>query len=196
MVRLANEINVEDREYIEELIEGCLKNKRRSQEALFKLYYGRMLGVCMRYSNDRDTAEEMLQEGFIKIFDKLSAFDYKGSFEGWMRRVIANTALDRIRKSKKNPFLTDNDEDFKLGATNPMIDQEEIDFINVKAEIALEAVQQLSPAYRSVFNLFVMEEYTHKEIAEILGISEGTSKSNLSGFPGHDKMGDDRKALQ
>ena len=139
-----------------------------------------MLGVCMRYSNDRDTAEEMLQEGFIKIFDKLSAFDYKGSFEGWMRRVIANTALDRIRKSKKNPFLTDNDEDFKLGATNPMIDQEEIDFINVKAEIALEAVQQLSPAYRSVFNLFVMEEYTHKEIAEILGISEGTSKSKLS----------------
>ena len=86
MVRLANEINVEDREYIEELIEGCLKNKRRSQEALFKLYYGRMLGVCMRYSNDRDTAEEMLQEGFIKIFDKLSAFDYKGSFEGCINK--------------------------------------------------------------------------------------------------------------
>jgi RNA polymerase sigma factor (sigma-70 family) len=139
-----------------------------------------MLGVCMRYSTDRDSAEEVLQEGFIKIFDKLEAFDYKGSFEGWMRRIIANTAIDSIRKSKKNPILTDNDEDFKIGAENPMIESEELEFVGLKAEIAMEAVNALSPAYKSVFNLYVLEEYTHKEIAEILGISEGTSKSNLS----------------
>lgn len=178
--RLTNEINVENKEHLKELISGCVKNDRRSQEELFKLFYGKMLGVCMRYARDRDTAEEMLQEGFIKIFDKLEAFDYKGSFEGWIRRIVSNTAIDNIRKSKKNPLLTDNDEDFKLGGSDPMVENEELQFVGLKAEIALEAVQNLSPAYRAVFNLHVMEEYTHKEIAEILGISEGTSKSNLS----------------
>jgi RNA polymerase sigma-70 factor (ECF subfamily) len=178
--RLTNEINVENKEHLKELISGCIKNDRRSQEELFKLFYGKMLGVCMRYARDRDTAEEMLQEGFIKIFDKLEAFDYKGSFEGWMRRIVSNTAIDNIRKAKKNPLLTDNDEDFKLGGSDPMVENEELQFVGLKAEIAIEAIQNLSPAYRAVFNLYVMEEYTHKEIAEILGISEGTSKSNLS----------------
>lgn len=134
----------------------------------------------MRYKPDRDSAEEILQEGFIKIFDKLDAFDYKGSFEGWMRRIMANTAIDSIRKSKKDPMLTDNDEDFKLGAENPMVEQEELDLVSLKAEVALEAINSLSPAYKAVFNLYVLEDYSHKEIAEILGISEGTSKSNLS----------------
>ena len=139
-----------------------------------------MLGVCMRYSRDRDSAEEVLQEGFIKIFEKLDRFDYKGSFEGWMRRIMANTAIDSIRKSKKDPMLTDKDEDFKLGAEDAMVLKEELDFVGLKAEIALEAIGSLSPAYKAVFNLYVIEDYTHKEIAEILGISEGTSKSNLS----------------
>lgn len=179
-MRLSNENNVENKEHLKELISGCIKNDRRSQEELFKLFYGKMLGVCMRYARDRDTAEEMLQEGFIKIFDKLEAFDYKGSFEGWMRRIIANTAIDNIRKTKKSPMLTDNDDDFKLGGSDAMVEREELEFVELKAEIALEAISELSPAYRAVFNLYVMEEYTHKEIAEILGISEGTSKSNLS----------------
>lgn len=171
---------MENKALLEKIIKGCLQNDRRSQEELFKLYYGKMLGVCMRYSRDRDTAEEILQEGFIKIFDKLSAFDYKGSFEGWMRRIMANTAIDSIRRSKKNPTLSDNDEDFKLGTEDPVVKQEEIEFVGLKAEMAMEAIQELSPAYQAVFNLYVIEEYTHKEIAEILGISEGTSKSNLS----------------
>lgn len=134
----------------------------------------------MRYSTDRDSAEEVVQEGFIKIFDKLEAFDYKGSFEGWMRRIMANTAIDSIRKSKKDPILTDNDEDFKLGAENPLIESEEIELTEIKAEIAMEAINELSPAYKAVFNLYVFEDYKHKEIAEILGISEGTSKSNFA----------------
>ena len=171
---------MENKEHLTKLIDGCLRNKRRAQEELFRLYYGKMLGVCMRYANDRDSAEEILQEGFIKIFDKLDVFDYKGSFEGWMRRIMANTAIDRIRKRKKDPFLTDNDEDFKLGGANPMVEKEEDEFLGLKAELALEAINELSPAYKAVFNLYVIEEYTHKEIAEILGISEGTSKSNLA----------------
>ena len=171
---------MENKEHLKEIISGCIRQDRRAQEELFRLFYGKMLGVCMRYARDRDSAEEMLQEGFIKVFDKLEGFDYKGSFEGWMRRIIANTAIDQIRKSKKDPMLTDNDEDFKLGAEDRVVEKEEIETLEIKAEMAMEAIQQLSPAYRAVFNLYVMEEYTHKEIAEILGISEGTSKSNLA----------------
>lgn len=171
---------MENKEHLKQIISGCLQNNRRSQEELFQLYYGKMLSVCMRYANDRDSAEEVLQEGFIKIFDKLEAFNYQGSFEGWMRRIMANTAIDSIRKSKKDPMLTDNDEDFKLGAENPMVIDEELETLGLKAEIAMEAINELSPAYKAVFNLYVLEDYTHKEIAEILGISEGTSKSNLS----------------
>jgi RNA polymerase sigma-70 factor (ECF subfamily) len=171
---------VENKEQLERIIKGCLQNDRRSQEELFRLYYGKMLGVCMRYTADRDSAEEVLQEGFIKIFDKLDAFDYKGSFEGWMRRIMSNTAIDSIRRSKRDPMLTDNDEDFKMGTEDPIVEAEEKEFVGLKAELAMEAIQELSPAYRAVFNLYVMEDYTHKEIAEILGISEGTSKSNLS----------------
>ena len=171
---------MENKEQLKAIIEGCLQNNRRSQEELFKLFYGKMLSVCLRYVGDRDTAQEILQEGFIKIFEKMGAFDYKGSFEGWIRRIVANTAIDAIRKSKKDPYLTDNDNDFKLGAEDAIVNQENLDTMDLKAEIAMEAVQKLSPAYRAVFNLYVLEDYTHKEISEILGISEGTSKSNLA----------------
>lgn len=171
---------MENKEQLKAIIEGCLRNNRRSQEELFKLFYGKMLSVCMRYTNDRDTAQEVLQEGFIKIFEKLGAFDYKGSFEGWIRRIIANTAIDAIRRSKKDPYLSDNDNDFKLGAEDTMVERENLETMDLKAEVAMEAIQQLSPAYRTVFSLYVLEDYSHKEISEMLGISEGTSKSNLA----------------
>lgn len=171
---------MENKDKIHQIIEGCLKNDRRSQEDLFKLYYGKMLSVCMRYISDRDTAQEVLQEGFIKIFDKLGAFDFKGSFEGWIRRIIANTAIDHIRKSKNSPLLSDNDNDFVLGTENPMVEKEDLELSELKGEIAMEAIQKLSPAYRAVFNLYVLEDYSHREIGEMLGISEGTSKSNLA----------------
>jgi RNA polymerase sigma factor (sigma-70 family) len=180
MHRFSNESNVENKEQLKKIIEGCLQNDRRSQEAIFKLFYGKMMVVCMRYTNDKDTAQEVLQEGFVKVFEKLGAFDYKGSFEGWVRRIVANTAIDFIRRSKKNPILTDNDNDFKIGGENPMEEKETIELGEIKAEMAMEAIQKLSPAYRTVFNLYVLEEYSHKEIAEMLGISEGTSKSNLA----------------
>jgi RNA polymerase sigma-70 factor (ECF subfamily) len=139
-----------------------------------------MLSVCIRYIPDRDSAQEVLQEGFIKVFDKIGAFDHKGSLEGWVRRIVVNTAIDHIRKSKKDPFRTDQDDDFKLGASDPMVEMEELQLLELKAELAMEAIHQLSPAYRTVFSLYVLEDYSHKEIAEKLGISEGTSKSNLA----------------
>lgn len=171
---------MENKEKLTVLIEGCLRNDRRSQSELFSLYYGKLLSVCMRYTSDRDSAQEVLQEGFIKVFEKLGAFDYKGSFEGWLRRIVTNTAIDAIRRSKNDPFRTDDDNDFKLGAEDPMIAKEELDLTELKADVAMQAIQKLSPAYRTVFNLYVLEDYSHKEIAELLGISEGTSKSNLA----------------
>jgi RNA polymerase sigma-70 factor (ECF subfamily) len=169
-----------NKENLNELIEGCLQNNRKFQEQLFKLYYGKMLAVCMQYTNDKDTAQEIVQDSFIKIFEKLNLFDNKGSLEGWIRRIVVNTAIDRIRKSKKDPFLIDNDNDYKLGGIDPMEELDNLKLSEEKSEIILEAIQQLSPAYRTVFNLYVIEELSHKEIAEKLGISEGTSKSNLS----------------
>ena len=171
---------MENKEKIKEIVIGCLRNDRKSQEQIFKLFYGKMLGVCMRYTNDRDTAQEIVQDSFIKVFEKLKLFDNSGSFEGWIKRVVVNTAIDHIRKSKKNPFLTDNDNDFRLGGVDPTIESEELELKDEKAEIIMEAIQKLSPAYRAVFNLYVIDDYSHKEIAETLGISEGTSKSNLS----------------
>lgn len=165
---------------LNEVIEGCLKNDRRSQERLFHLYYGKLIVVALRYMSDRDTAEEILQNGFIKVFEKLDTYDSSGSFDGWIRRIIANTAIDSIRKSKKDPLLSGTDTDFVYDAEDPMVEMENSENLTIKGELPLEAVQQLSPAYRTVFNMYVIENFSHKEIAEKLGISEGTSKSNLA----------------
>ncbi len=139
-----------------------------------------MMRVCMRYMRDQDTAQEILQEAFIKVFEKLEVFNYQGSFEGWMRRIVANTAIDAIRKSKKDPYLMEDDSLFVSKGENLMEELEQAEMFDLKAEVAMEAIQLLSPAYRTVFNLFVIEDYTHKEIAQMLNISEGTSKSNLA----------------
>jgi RNA polymerase sigma-70 factor, ECF subfamily len=171
---------VENKEKIKKCLEGCLQNERKSQEQLFKLFYGKMIGVCMRYTADKDTAQEIVQDSFIKVFEKLKLFDHSGSFEGWIRRIVVNTAIDSIRRAKKDPFLIDDDNHFKLGGTDSFAEEEEIQLTEIKAEMIMEAIQQLSPSYRTVFNLYVLDDYSHKEIAETLGISEGTSKSNLS----------------
>lgn len=175
-------VEKEDRnKQLKEIIDGCVRGKRKYQERLFKMYYGKMLSVCMRYMPDQDSAQEIVQVGFIKVFDKLGSYDFNGSFEGWLRRIMANTAIDAIRKSKKDPFLAEDEaRTFQDNSPEPMIHEEEIELTGMKAEMAMKAIQSLSPAYLAVFNLYVFENQTHKEIAEILGISEGTSKSNLA----------------
>lgn len=143
------------------------------------MLYSKMMSVCMRYSKDTDTAQEVLQISFIKVFDKLEKYDFNGSFEGWVRRIVVNTAIDNIRKHNRDPFSTSEDYMF--------VDEDEVhaeesfdDDVELKADMAMKAIQQLSPAYQAVFNLYVIENYSHKEVAEILNISEGTSKSNLA----------------
>jgi RNA polymerase sigma-70 factor, ECF subfamily len=172
--------NVEKEVTLKTIVEGCIRNERKHQEQLFKLLYGKMIVVALRYTSDRDSAEEIVQEGFIKVFEKLNMYDFKGSFEGWVRRIVANTAIDMLRKSKKMPLLAEDDSRFSESIENPMEEKELEAALIMKGEIALKAVQKLSPAYRTVFNLYVLEDYSHKEIAEMLGISEGTSKSNLA----------------
>ena len=170
-----------DNRQLKEIIEGCIQRKRKFQEKLFKMYYGKMLTVCMRYMLDHDSAQEIVQVGFIKVFDKLEGYDFNGSFEGWIRRIMANTAIDAIRKSKRDPFLAEDEaRTFTDDEPEPFERDEQIEYTGIKAELAMKAIQSLSPGYQSVFNLYVFENYTHKEIAEILGISEGTSKSNLA----------------
>ena len=171
---------MKNQEELKKLVDGCVNNNRRAQEELFKMFYGKMLGVCLRYMSDRDDAQEVLQQGFIKVFEKIGVFDFKGSLEGWIRRIVTNTAIDAIRKSKRNPYLSDDDQFFKDEVVNEFEQKEEMDILNLRAEEAMNAIQELSPGYRAVFNLYVIEDYSHKEIAEKLGISEGTSKSNLA----------------
>ena len=165
---------------LKDIIEGCIRGKRAAQKALFEEFYGKMLGVCMRYTKDKDRAQEVVQEGFIKVFDKLAEFDFTGSFGGWMRRIMVNTSIDAIRKRQRSAFLTD--EDFILESGTLYEDDNDGDeyLTKLKAKEAMEAIQELSPAYQTVFNLYVIENYSHAEIAEILGVREGTSKSNLA----------------
>ncbi len=172
---------MENKAKINKIIEGCLQHNSKYQEELFKLYFGKMLGVSMRYTKDKDTANEIVQTSFIKVFEKLKLFDDNGNFENWIKRIVINTAIDFIRKSKKDPYVNDLNEDYTLSSVDDIVfEEEELELSQIKNELIINAIQQLSPAYQTVFNLYVIEDYTHKEIAEMLNISEGTSKSNLS----------------
>ena len=161
-----------------DLISGCANGDHRSQKLVFETYYGKMLIVCLRYANSMDEAKDFLQEGFIKVFDKIGKFDGKGSLEGWIRRVMVNTSIDAIRKNKSNMFTSFDDMEGKLSNTiEDEIFEDEFEF---SAKDVMKALHELSPAYRTVFNLYILEGYSHREIAEKLNVSEGTSKSNLA----------------
>jgi RNA polymerase sigma-70 factor (ECF subfamily) len=169
-----------DQNQYTELIDGCLAGNKASERKLFETFYGKMLGVSMRYTNDSDQAKDILQDGFIKVFDKLGKFNRKGSLEGWIRRIVVNTAIDSIRKQKRSMTIAHSEDKLDDGATDwddDSVDEEEF---TLQVNDVMSALTKLSPAYRTVFNLYVVENYSHREIAEKLGISEGTSKSNLA----------------
>ena len=156
-----------------DLINGCLAGDRRIQERLYERFAPKMYAVCLRYSNNSDDAQDLLQEGFIKVFRNLEKFRREGSFEGWVRRVFVNTAIEHYRRKVNLTTISEKEEhNIEDGAFNVLDQLAEKDIISL--------VQQLSPGYRSVFNMYVIEGYSHKEIAEILTISEGTSKSQLA----------------
>ena len=159
------------------LIKGCINGDRKCQQKLYETFYGKMMVVCLRYSRDRDEALDVFQEAFIKVFNNLVRYGNKGSFEGWIRRIMVNTAIDHIRKNKKLKEMVELKEEI----TRAEEEEEAEDLLDkVSFKDLLNCVQDLSPAYRSVFNMYVMDGYSHKEIADELGISEGTSKSNLA----------------
>lgn len=157
-----------------EIIEGCRAGKRELQKALYERYSGKMYNICLRYAKSKHEAEDILQEGFIKVFDKIGQFAGTGSFEGWIRRIVVNSALEVIRKRKI---------DFSSIDINYVQDPHEHTFntistLNTKELLAV--IQELPDGYKTVFNLYVIEGYQHSEIAEMLSISEGTSKSQLA----------------
>lgn len=164
---------------LRDLINGCVRGKRKSQEELFKRYYSKMMIVSMRYTKNADEAADILQDGFLKVFAKLEAYNYEGSFEGWIRRIIANTAIDQLRKRKNDFILLQEDQSLEDFAEliEEVLEEDEVEF---KPDQVLAAMHELSPAYRTIFNLYVFENLTHKEISEKLDISVGTSKSNLA----------------
>lgn len=157
----------------EEIIKACQKGDRKAQENLYRTYYRKMYGVCLYYSSGEAEAQDHLQDGFVHLFNKIDRYSFKGSFEGWMRRLFVNLILQKYR-SKKLLFSVGNEELFRDSLSYEHIIED------ITAEDLLEVVKELTPQYRLVFNLYAIEGYSHKEIAEELGISEGTSKSNLS----------------
>ncbi len=156
-----------------DLITGCLQGNRRMQEELYRRFSPRMYAVCLRYAGNAEEAEDILQEGFIKVFKKMDSFRSEGSFEGWVRRIFVNTAIEHFRRKRYLMPVTEKEENTIEGKYTSVLDE-------LAEKDILALVQELSPGYRTVFNMYVVEGYTHKEIADMLGISEGTSKSQLS----------------
>lgn len=155
----------------EELIKACIENNQRAQKILFDNYSPRLLGICLRYASGKDEANDMLQDGFIKIFQKLHTYTGEGSFGGWAHRATVNTCLDHIRKNKK--YLNN----VELEKVEFDIHQDETALSQIRTKELLVLIQNLPDGYRTVFNMFAIEGYGHKEIAEKLNISENTSKS-------------------
>lgn len=154
-------------------MEGCKAGKRKMQEALYQQTASKMLVVCMRYAKDRMEAEDVLQMGFIKIFQKIGEYRGDGSFEGWMRRVMVNTAIESYRKNLRTLNIVPIEDAYEQPGVG-------FDFSRLGMQDLLKVIQKLSDGYRMVFNMYIIEGYSHKEIAETLGISEGASKSQLS----------------
>lgn len=166
-------MNLDHKFTIDGLLEGCKRGDRKAQESLYKTLASRMMGVCMRYAKDTYEAEDILQMGFVKVFQKVSDFRSDGSFEGWIRRIIVNTAIEVYRKNLRTLNVVDIDEVYDQP-------QSTYDMSGLEMKDLMKLVQQLSTGYRLVFNMYVIEGYSHKEIADQLGISEGASKSQLS----------------
>lgn len=155
-----------------ELVAGCQRGEARYQRALYDRYHRLMFGVCLRYTDNRDDAQDIMQEGFIKVFRHIHSFQGKGSFEGWVRRIMVHTSIEHYRRNSRY-FMVDINE-----ASEVRLDEEALHLMS--RDELLEMIQHLPPGYRTVFNLYAIEGYAHQEIADMLSISVGTSKSQLS----------------
>ncbi len=158
---------------LEALVNGCLRGDRKSQELLYKQFYGYAMSVCLRYSRNKEEALEILNDGFLKVFTKTEKYNFQKSFKGWLRKILINTALDHYRQNLKHYYQEDVE-----AATNTAMQDTVLG--NLAHEELIKLIQRLSPAYRMVFSLFVIDGYSHEEIAAQLNISVGSSKSNLA----------------
>lgn len=157
---------------LKKLVAQCKKQDRKAQEQLYRIFGDKLYSLCLKYSRNRSEAEDNLQDSFITIFEKIEQYNFKGSFEGWLKRVTLNTVLQKYRKSGVLDLVTPQD----IPDTDSVNVQEE----QVSLDILLKFIQELPDQYRITFNLYVLDGYSHREIAEMLEISEGTSKSNLA----------------
>lgn len=161
-------------------IERCALNNRESQKKIYTSFYGYAMAVCDRYTNNQDDAIEILNDGFLKVFKEIYRYkpaytDVVSSFKGWLRKIMVYTAIDHFRKNHKHQFTTDLDNGVIQVASHA---EDALDRISY--EEIIRSIQDLTPGYRTVFNLFIIEGFTHEEISEKIGISIGTSKSNLA----------------
>ena len=156
---------------LEQLIHDCKKNDIKAQEQLYRLFSSKLFSICLKYSRNHAEAEDNLQDGFLIIFDKIHQFNFKGSFEGWIKRIMINNVLQQYRGVSFMEPISDNISDEA---------EVEIDDENVSLEYLMKIIQELPDRYRLVFNLYVLDGFPHKEIAEMLKINIGTSKSNLA----------------
>ena len=162
----------QEKDAIEQLISDCKKGKRTAQQQLYTRFSGKMLGICLRYLGDPDDAEDVMVTAFMKVFTHLDTYKGDGSFEGWIRRIMVNEALTELRKKNKLHFEP-------VEAAHYTADGQAQEN-SMEAEELLKMVQSLPSGYRTVFNLYAIEGFSHKEIAESLGITESTSKSQLN----------------
>ena len=160
-------------EELEILLQGCRKGKRGSQEALYRRFSAAMYGLCLQYASGEEDARDIMQDGFVKVFNKLDQVKNPAALPGWIRRVMINTALEKYRSQVVLQRMDGVKEETGAASENEVFD-------NLTCRELVELIQSLTPRYRMVFNLYAIEGYSHQEISEALGISVGTSKSNLS----------------
>lgn len=158
----------------EAILQGCLNNNAAAQKALYEKYSAKMLSVCYRYAHNREDAEDMLQEGFIKVFGQIHTFQNRGAFEGWIRRIIIHTCINNLKKNKRFNESVD-----LIHATSLQVMEETIPSI-IQAKQVVECIRLLPIGYRTVLNLYAIEGYSHREIGEMLDIEESTSRSQYT----------------
>ncbi|SRR5258708_19027791 len=158
--------------HLRHLLEGCLRNDRASQKSLYREFYSYGMSICLRYADSRDEAAEILNDGFMRIFGNLKKFDFDKPFKPWLRKIMVNLAINRYHQKQREIETEEINDDLNES------DDEKI-LSGISYQEVIELIKRLPPSYRTVFNLYVIEGYTHEEIAKLLNISVGTSKSNL-----------------
>jgi RNA polymerase sigma-70 factor (ECF subfamily) len=158
----------------EAILQGCIKNNPTAQKALYERFSAKMLSVCYRYGHNREDAEDMLQEGFIKVFAQIHTFQNRGSFEGWVRRIMIHTCINNLKKNKRFNESVD-----LIHATSIQVKEESIPSI-IQAKQVIECIRLLPIGYRTVLNLYAIEGFAHREIGEMLDIEESTSRSQYT----------------